>query len=400
MSLNQPARTRLQSALLAALPERSRSPSRHSEDEVPIQLNQGQSGGQENADESGPSAFDNPVFDESNVVESFHSLALQQKQQQRQNQQLFQLVAKLSEKIDDLAIRNRNGTSTNNGYDNSSPSHDGERDNVTTGDRSENNDDEDGSDSEDGDEQRFVDHTYYRHKIGEGFSHRQPSDLAPSKPGYFNIDDQVSRSLSDTKFSAKRQEYQVTVANAFFAAVANEAQKDAIEAFQAGNHTAALKLFKQVSANLKAASDMQGDRMLFLNINSDPGATSKQKSFANDILRNEFTPGVTDRGGSSSTQRKFQLYEEQCLKATIGASAKAQANRHLGTGSYGASGAGTIPKPKKPAEGKGKIGTGKSTGQPKSALKEGSFLKKNGQEKAQKTKKQARIEAQVGSESG
>jgi hypothetical protein len=271
------------------------------------------------------------VFDESNVVESFHSLALQQKQQQRQNQQLFQLVAKLSEKIDDLAIGNRNRTSTNNGYDNSSPSHDGERDNVTTGDRSENNDDEDGSDSEDGDEQRFVDHTYYRHKIGEGFSQRQPSDLAPSKPGYFNIDDQVSRSLSDTKFSAKRQEYQVTVANAFFAAVANEAQKDAIEAFQAGNHTAALKLFKQVSANLKAASDMQGDRMLFLNINSDPGATSKQKSFANDILRSEFTPGVTDRGGSSNTQRKFQLYEEQCLKATIGASAKAQANRHLGT---------------------------------------------------------------------
>ena len=139
--------------------------------------------------------------------------------------------------------------------------------------------------------------------------------------------------------------------------------------------------------------------MLFLNINSDPGATSKQKSFANDILRNEFTPGVTDRGGSSSTQRKFQLYEEQRLKATIGASAKAQANRHLDTGSYGASGAGTIPKPKKPAEGKGKIGTGKSTGQPKSALKEGSFLKKNGKEAAPKAKKHARFEAEVGSES-
>jgi hypothetical protein len=45
--------------------------------------------------------------------------------------------------------------------------------------------------------------------------------------------------------------------------------------------------------------------MLFLNINSDPGATSKQKSFANDILRNDFNPGVTDRGGSAGTQRKF-----------------------------------------------------------------------------------------------
>ena len=88
------------------------------------------------------------------------------------------------------------------------------------------------------------------------------------------------------------------MANAFFAEVANEAQKDAIEALQAGKHRTALKLFKQVAANLKAAADMQGDRMLFLNINADPGATSKQKSFANDILRNEFTPRVTDRGGS------------------------------------------------------------------------------------------------------
>ncbi len=63
--------------------------------------------------------------------------------------------------------------------------------------------------------------------------------------------------------------------------------------------------------------------MLFLNINSDPGATTKQKLFANDIPRNSFTPGVTDRGESASTQKKLQLYEEQCLKATSGASTKA-----------------------------------------------------------------------------
>ena len=123
------------------------SPSRHSEDDVLVQQNQGQSGSQENANESGPSAFDNPTFDQSNFVESFNNLALQQEHQQRQNQQLYQLVAKLSEKIDDLSIRNL-GASANNGLDNSSPSHDGEGDNVTTGDRSENDDDEDESDSE------------------------------------------------------------------------------------------------------------------------------------------------------------------------------------------------------------------------------------------------------------
>ena len=55
---------------------------------------------------------------------------------------------------------------------------------------------------------------------------------------------------------------------------------------------------------------MLGDRMLFLNINVDQGATSKQKSFANDISRNEFNRGVTDRGGSAKTHGYFKLYEE------------------------------------------------------------------------------------------
>ena len=241
------------------------------------------------------------------------------------NQQLHHLVSTLSDKVDDLS-RKQNYEELqpeDNGENNIAPSHADDGGRVTAGDEREDEDDEEESSEEDEvGEQRFVDHTFYRHKIGEGFAQRRPSDLAPSKPAYFNIDDQVSRSLADTKFSAKRQEYSVTVANAFFAAIANEAQKDAIEAFQAGNYKTALKLFKQVSANLGASSNMQGDRILFLNINSAPGATSKQKSFANDFLRNEFTPRVTDRGGSSSTQKKFQLYEEQCLNAPIGASAK------------------------------------------------------------------------------
>ena len=55
---------------------------------------------------------------------------------------------------------------------------------------------------------------------------------------------------------------------------------------------------------------MINDRMPFLNFNADPGATSKQKLFANDILRNEFTPRVEDRGGSAKTHSNFKLYEE------------------------------------------------------------------------------------------
>jgi hypothetical protein len=187
-------------------------------------------------------------------------------------------------------------------------SDDGE--NVTAGDKRESTNEEDSIYGEEVGDQRFVDDTFYRHKIGEGFSQRHLSDLAPSKPAYFNIDDQVARSLADTKIAAKRQEYSITVANAFFASVTHEAQKDALQALEAGDYGTAQRLFKKVCNNLEATRDMQVDRMLFLNINSDPGATSKQKSFANDILRNEFCPGVTDRGGSSRTKKKFQLYEE------------------------------------------------------------------------------------------
>ena len=118
MSFNLLARTRRQLALLAALPVLSVSPSRHSEDEELVQLNQGRFGSQENADESGPSAFENPTFVQSNLIESFHNLALQQKLQQRKNHQLYQLLAKLSEKIDDMSTRNVNGASANNREDN------------------------------------------------------------------------------------------------------------------------------------------------------------------------------------------------------------------------------------------------------------------------------------------
>ena len=89
------------------------------------------------------------------------------------------------------------------------------------------------------------------------------------------------------------------MANAFFASITHKVQKDVVEAFEAGDIKNAICIFKQVSNNFGATRDMLDDRMLFLNINADPGAPSKQKSFTNDILRNDFTPGVADRGGSA-----------------------------------------------------------------------------------------------------
>jgi hypothetical protein len=80
------------------------------------------------------------------------------------------------------------------------------------------------------------------------------------------------------------------VANASYASIAHEAQKDVVVALKAGDVKNAMCLLKQVSNNLGETRDMLNGRMLFLNINADPGATSKQKSFTNDILRNDFTP--------------------------------------------------------------------------------------------------------------
>jgi hypothetical protein len=85
------------------------------------------------------------------------------------------------------------------------------------------------------------------------------------------------------------------VANAFFASIDYDAQTDVVDALEAGDVKNALCLLEQVSNNLGAARDILNNRMLYLNINADPGATSKQNSFDNDILRNKFTQGVVDR---------------------------------------------------------------------------------------------------------
>ncbi len=193
------------------------------------------------------------------------------------NEQQYHLVVTLSEKFDNLGRKSiEEYDEDNQGEDINAPSHTDDGENATDdGGKREENDEEETSDDDDKEvgEYSFVDHIYYRHKIGEGFAQRQPLDLASSKPAYINIDDQVARTFGESKFAAKRQEYSIEVANAFFTAIANEVQKDALEAFEAGSYKTTQKLFKQVVNNLAATTDMQGDRMLFLNINSDPVAT-------------------------------------------------------------------------------------------------------------------------------
>ena len=188
----------------------------------------------------------------------------------------------------------------------------------------------------------YVSHAYYRELIAEGFEKRAPSRQAPSKPAYFPIDDPVTRTLNASKYSAKATEYSITVANAFFASVTKAALDDAIAANNNGEDPETVSiLLGQVQANMAAIEDMHRDRMLFLDLTSDPNSSATEKDFANNILRNDFQPGVQNKGGSARSNKVFAAYQLQFLKATQFASAKATANRHLATSTGSASGSGS-----------------------------------------------------------
>jgi hypothetical protein len=138
---------------------------------------------------------------------------------------------------------------------------------------------------------KFVSHSYYRDRIGEGFAKRAPSRLSSSKPSYFPIDDPVTRSLNASKFSAKATEYSLTVANAFYASVTKAALDDAIVGFTDGSDPKEVYLLlKQVQANMGAIEDMHRDRMLFLDLTSDPSSSATERDYANNILKQDFIP--------------------------------------------------------------------------------------------------------------
>ncbi len=80
----------------------------------------------------------------------------------------------MSGKIDDLGRKIIADNEDNQGAESSAPSHTDEGENGTDGDKHEEENEEQSSDDDEEvvGEQRFVDHTYYRHKIGERFAQR------------------------------------------------------------------------------------------------------------------------------------------------------------------------------------------------------------------------------------
>ena len=83
--------------------------------------------------------------------------------------------------------------------------------------------------------------------------------MAPNKPAYFPIGDPVTRTLAASKYSAKAQEYSITVANVFFASITRAALDDAIATANEGDQKSALNLLAQVSNNMVAIEDMHRD---------------------------------------------------------------------------------------------------------------------------------------------
>jgi hypothetical protein len=119
---------------------------------------------------------------------------------------------------------------------------------------------------------------------------------------------------------------------------------------------------------MAAIEDMHRDMMFFLDLTSDPNSSATERDYANKILRNEFIPGVQNKGGSARSNKMFAAYQTQYLKATQFASAKASASRHLasstgsgyGSGSTGSSGS-TTPNPASKTQQKKKVAKDRAT---------------------------------------
>ena len=131
------------------------------------------------------------------------------------------------------------------------------------------------------------------------------------------------------------------MADVFFALVTRVELDDANSAALEGDEQSALTLLAHVSNNMAAIEDMHRDRMLFMDLTSDPSSSATERDFASNVLRNEFTPGVQNKGGSARSNKIFAAYQTQYHKVTQFASAKASASRHLASSTGSGYGSGS-----------------------------------------------------------
>ena len=177
--------------------------------------------------------------------------------------------------------------------------------------KNDDNTNENGNGDDDCDVDDYVSHTFYMNRIAEGFDKRPPSRLASSKPAYYPIDDSVTRTLTASKYSVKATKCNIIVARAFYATVTRTALDDGIAAIKDGDDKTSAILFTQVSKNMAAIEELYRDKMLLLDLTSDPSANAPERNYPNNVLHNkELTPGVHSKGGSSNTHKNFAAYQQ------------------------------------------------------------------------------------------
>ena len=57
---------------------------------------------------------------------------------------------------------------------------------------------------------------------------------------------------------------------------------------------------------MTAIEDLHRDMMMFLDLTSDPNAPASEMVYANNVIRNEFTPEVLKKGGLLQGQQELR----------------------------------------------------------------------------------------------
>ena len=99
------------------------------------------------------------------------------------------------------------------------------------------------------------------------------------------------------------------MASAFFSSITRAALEDVIAGTKDGDTKTASILLNQVNNNMIAIEDLHRDRMMYLDITSDPNPSAPKRDYANNVLKNEFASGVHNKGGSSRANKVFDAYQ-------------------------------------------------------------------------------------------
>ena len=210
----------------------------------------------------------------------------------------------------------------------------------------------------------FVPLSVYRHKIRPGFERHRPLGSGLDRPHYFEIDDPVTRSLSEKKHTARLAEYTTVTAHGYFTACSNEALVDAIRALEHQKPNLAYGLLLQILNSQTVVEDMLRDRRAFLQIVGNPTSDDNKLDYARKLMSSQFNPHFDGIGASEENNDIWRRYCTQVDSSTIQQSAKSRAlhrfqsnesNKPSAGGGRAGKGGQQQETPKKQQQPKGKI---------------------------------------------